>query len=53
MPPSPQAVTIDLVAIGNAGHAPDTRNDNINGVSVGSVAPPYEIREYKVTSGQY
>ena len=45
-----QAVTIDMVPVGNPGNAPDTRYD---GISVGSVANAYQIGKYEVTAGQY
>jgi len=45
-----QAVTIDMVTVGNPGNAPDTR---YNGVSVGSVDHVYQIGKYEVTAGQY
>jgi formylglycine-generating enzyme required for sulfatase activity len=47
---SAEAVTIDLVPVGNPGNAPDTR---YNGISVGSVAYAYQIGKYEVTAGQY
>ena len=47
---SAEAVTIDLVTIGNAGNAPDTR---YNSISVGSVGYEYQIGKYEVTAGQY
>jgi formylglycine-generating enzyme required for sulfatase activity len=47
---SVQAVTIDLVPVGNLGNAPDTR---YNSISVGSVATAYRIGKYEVTAGQY
>ncbi len=50
VPQPAQAVTIDLVPVGNPGNAPDTR---YNGISVGSVAYSYQIGKYEVTAGQY
>src|SRR6476659_6828929 len=47
---SAEAVTIDLVPVGNSGNAPDVRYNNI---SVGSVANAYQIGKYEVTAGQY
>ncbi len=47
---STRAVTIDMVPVGNAGNAPDTR---YNSISVGSVASIYQIGKYEVTAGQY
>jgi formylglycine-generating enzyme required for sulfatase activity len=47
---SAQAVTIDMVTVGNPGNASDTR---YNGVSVGSVDHVYRIGKYEVTAGQY
>ncbi len=41
-----QAVTIDTVAVGNAGNAADT-------TGYGSVAYDYNIGKYEVTAGQY
>ena len=43
-------ITIDTVAVGNAGNAADTR---YNGVSVGAVSYEYNIGKYEVTAGQY
>ena len=45
-----EAVTIDMVTVGNPGNAPDTR---YNGISVGSVDHVYQIGKYEVTAGQY
>jgi formylglycine-generating enzyme required for sulfatase activity len=45
-----QAVTIDLVPVGNAGNAPDTR---YIGISVGAVNYSYDIGKYEITAGQY
>ena len=45
-----QAVTIDLVPVGNPGNAPDTRYD---ATGFGSVAYNYQIGKYEVTAGQY
>ena len=45
-----QAVTIDMVTVGNPGNAPDTR---YNSISVGSVDHVYQIGKYEVTAGQY
>src|SRR6476659_2162027 len=47
---SAEAVTIDLVPVGNSGNAPDVRYNNI---SVGSVDHAYQIGKYEVTAGQY
>jgi formylglycine-generating enzyme required for sulfatase activity len=47
---SAEAVTIDMVTVGNPGNAPDTR---YNGISVGSVDHVYQIGKYEVTAGQY
>lgn len=47
--PSVNAVTIDLVPIGNPGNAPDTRY----GGAYGSVGYSYQIGKYEVTAGQY
>jgi len=47
---SVQAVTIDMVTVGNPGNAPDTR---YNAISVGAVDYVYEIGKYEVTAGQY
>lgn len=44
------AVTIEMVTVGNAGNAPDTR---YNDISVGSVGYDYQIGKYEVTAGQY
>jgi sulfatase modifying factor 1 len=45
-----QAITIDLVPVGNPGNAPDTRYD---ATGFGSVANAYQIGKYEVTAGQY
>ncbi len=45
-----QAVTIDMVTVGNPGNAPDTR---YNSISVGSVDHAFQIGKYEVTAGQY
>jgi formylglycine-generating enzyme required for sulfatase activity len=47
---SAEAVTIDLVPVGNPGNAADTRY-NVTGF--GSVASAYQIGKYEVTAGQY
>jgi len=44
-----QAVTIDLVPVGNPGNLPDTR---YNATGFGSVANSYQIGKYEVTAGQ-
>jgi formylglycine-generating enzyme required for sulfatase activity len=44
------AVTIEMVTVGNPGNAPDTR---YHGFSVGSVNEVYQIGKYEVTAGQY
>jgi formylglycine-generating enzyme required for sulfatase activity len=43
-------VNIEMVPIGNAGNAPQTR---YNGISVGAVDHAYQIGKYEVTAGQY
>src|SRR5262245_45911488 len=45
-----EAVTIDMVNVGNAGNAPDTR---YNSTAVGSVPYSYRIGKYEITAGQY
>jgi formylglycine-generating enzyme required for sulfatase activity len=47
---SVQAATIDMVPVGNAGNAPDTRYD---ATGFGSVGYNYQIGKYEVTAGQY
>ncbi|MCC7086452.1 MAG: SUMF1/EgtB/PvdO family nonheme iron enzyme [Pirellulales bacterium] len=47
---STQAVTIDMVTVGNPGNAPDTRYD---ATGFGSVGYNYQIGKYEVTAGQY
>jgi hypothetical protein len=47
---SADAVTIDMVTVGNPGNAPDTR---YNSISVGSVSYSYQIGKYEVTAAQY
>ena len=49
---SADAVTIDMVTVGNAGNAPDTRYD-FNLIGFGSVGYEYQIGKYEVTAGQY
>jgi formylglycine-generating enzyme required for sulfatase activity len=44
------AVTIDMVTVGNPGNAPDTR---YNSAAIGSVGYVYQIGKYEVTAGQY
>jgi len=44
------AVTIDLVTIGNAGNAPDTRYE---AAGLGSVGYIYQIGKYEITAEQY
>jgi formylglycine-generating enzyme len=44
-----QAITIDTVAVGNPGNAPDTRY----GQNVGAVPYVYSIGKYEITVGQY
>ena len=46
------AVTIDMVTVGNAGNAPDTRYD-FNLIGFGSVGYEYQIGKYEVTADQY
>jgi len=45
-----QAITIDMVTVGNPGNAPDTR---YNSMSIGSVANTYQIGKYEITARQY
>jgi sulfatase modifying factor 1 len=45
-----QAVTIDLVPVGNPGNANDTRYET---PGYGSVADVYAIGKYEITAGQY
>lgn len=47
---SVQAITIDMVTVGNPGNAPDLRYRNI---PVGSVDYIYNIGKYEITVGQY
>ena len=47
---SVQAVTIDMVTVGNPGNAADTRYDL---TGFGSVGYNYQIGKYEVTAGQY
>jgi sulfatase modifying factor 1 len=49
-PLSAHAVVIDMVAVGNAGNAPDTRYNNM---AVGAVDHIYQIGKYEITAGQY
>lgn len=49
-----QAVTIDMVTIGNAGNAPDLRyNLDQRPEGYGAVDHVYQIGKYEVTAGQY
>jgi formylglycine-generating enzyme len=48
-----QAVTIDLVLVGNAGNAPDTRYYSDYNMAIGAVAYEYAIGKYETTAGQY
>jgi formylglycine-generating enzyme required for sulfatase activity len=48
--PVTRAVTIDMVTVGNAGNAADTR---YNPTGFGSVGYAYQIGKYEVTAGQY
>src|SRR5215212_3064537 len=47
---SAEAVTIDLVTVGNPGNAPDKRYIS---TGVGSVGYHYLIGKYEITAGQY
>jgi len=47
------AITIDTVAVGNAGNAADTPSHSGNPAGQGSVAYTYNIGKYEVTAGQY
>jgi len=48
-----QAVTIDLVPVGDAGNAPDTPAHSGNSNGQGAVGYNYNIGTYEVTAGQY
>ena len=48
-----QAITIDTVAVGNAGNAADTTVMYDGTTGYGSVAYNYNIGKYEVTAGQY
>jgi len=48
-----QAITIDTVAVGNAGNAADTASHSGNPDGQGSVSYNYNIGKYEVTAGQY
>ncbi len=51
---SGQAVTIDMVTVGNPGNAPDTEVMFTDGTTgYGSVDYVYQIGKYEVTAGQY
>ena len=41
-----QAITVDMVAVGNAGNSPDT-------TGYGEVDYSYQIGKYEITAGQY
>jgi sulfatase modifying factor 1 len=44
-----QAITIDMVPVGNPGNAPDI----LFSFAIGSVAYKYQIGKYEITAGQY
>ena len=46
-------ITIDTVAVGNAGNVADTASHSGNPAGQGSVAYNYNIGKYEVTAGQY
>jgi sulfatase modifying factor 1 len=48
-----QAVTIDLVPVGNPGNAPDTVVMNDGTTGYGEVDYPYQIGKFEITAGQY
>jgi formylglycine-generating enzyme required for sulfatase activity len=50
-----QAVTIEMVKVGNPGNAPDTEimSDGSRTSGYGSVGYVYQIGKYEVTAGQY
>ncbi len=49
-----QAVTIDLVPVGNPGNAPDTVVMFFDGTTgYGEVDYPYQIGKFEITAGQY
>ena len=51
---SANAVTIDMVTVGNPGNAPDTEVMTTDGTTgYGSVGYIYQIGKYEVTAGQY
>lgn len=50
----PAAITMDLVAVGNAGNAPDTQVMTTDGTAgYGAVTYGYQIGKFEVTAGQY
>ena len=48
-----QAITIDTVAVGDAGNAADTSSHSGNPAGQGSVSYNYNIGKYEVTAAQY
>jgi sulfatase modifying factor 1 len=48
--PPASAITMEMVTVGNAGNAPDTR---YNSTGFGSVGYSYQIGKYEVTNAQY
>ena len=48
-----QAITIDLVTVGNPGNAPDTVVMNDGTTGYGSVGYTYQIGKFEITAGQY
>jgi formylglycine-generating enzyme required for sulfatase activity len=50
---SASAVTLDWVAVGNPGNAPDTPSTNCWAAGCGAVAYDYSISKYEITNAQY
>ncbi len=54
VPKFADAVTIEMVTVGNPGNAPDTPKEGLGfGSLIGSVRYTYQIGKYEVTAGQY
>ena len=47
-----EAITIDMVTVGNTNNPPDTAVMNDNTTGYGSVSYPFQIGKYEITTGQ-
>ncbi len=48
-----EAITIDMVTVGNTNNPPDTAVMNDNTTGYGSVSYPFQIGKYEITTGQF